>query len=127
MAQWSDVERVAVALPGTSKGAAHEGSPAILVGKNQFARLRVTDEGGEILQFWVADEDLVQGYVDLDPATYRGARGYSRKVVMATLDRLDVEVLGELLVESWAARAPATLRRQHPAVAKAQARRPPEA
>lgn len=114
MASWRDVERVALALPGATKGAAHEGSPAILVGKNQFARRRTTDAGDEVLQFWVADEDLVQGYVEIDATIYWGARGYSRQVVMARLAHLDADAVRDALVESWTARASATLRRQHP-------------
>ena len=50
----------------------------------------------------------------------RAARGQScRKVVMARLDRLDEEMLGELLVESWRCRAPAGIRRAHPDVDEA--------
>lgn len=111
---WIDVERVGLSLPETSLGAAHEGSPALLVRTQQFARLRWDDVGGEILQFWVPDADLVAAYAQDDPATYHGAPGYSKKVVMASLARLDNQTLRELLVESWACRAPVTLRRKHP-------------
>ena len=113
MATWSDVERMALTLPAASKGEAHECSPAVLVGSNQFARRRTADDGKEILQFWVADEVMVQGYVDRDPAVFTSARGYSRKVVMARLERLGDEHLRELLVESWMARATATMRRRY--------------
>jgi len=111
---WIDVERVGLSLPETSLGAAHEGSPALLVRTQQFARLRWDDVGGEILQVWVPDADLVAAYAEDDPATYHGASGYSKKVVMASLARLDPQTLRELLVESWACRAPVTLRRKHP-------------
>ena len=111
---WVDVERVGLSLPETSLGAAHEGSPALLVRTQQFARLRWYDVGGELLQFWVPDADLVAAYAQDDPATYHIAPGYSRKVVMASLARLDHQTLRELLVESWACRAPVTLRRKYP-------------
>ncbi len=75
--------------------------------------MRTADDGAEILQFWVADEVMVQGYVDQDPAVYTSARGYSRKVVMARLETLGDEQLRELLVESWMARATATMRRRY--------------
>src|SRR5262245_62568735 len=114
MTTWSDVERLALSLPDTSAGEAHEGSPAFLVGSRQFARLRWDDGGAQILQFWVAEEVLVQGYVDQDPATFGGARGYSRTVVMAQLERLPEDLLRDVLVESWRARATATSRRRHP-------------
>jgi hypothetical protein len=113
VASWTDVEKVALELPETTKDEAHEGSPAIYVRTQQFARLRWDDTGGEILQFWVPDEDLVQAYVEADPAAYFGAAGYSRKVVMARLRMVDETTMRELLVESWICRATATLRRQH--------------
>jgi len=111
---WNDVERIGLSLPDTSLGAAHEGSPALLVRTQQFARLRWDDVGGEILQFWVPDPDLVAAYAQDDPTTYHGAPGYSKKVVMASLPRMDPQTLREVLVESWACRAPVTLRRKHP-------------
>ena len=114
MASWADVEKVALDLPETAKGEAHEGSPAIYVRTQQFARLRWDDTSGEVLQFWVPDEDLVHAYVQADPATYYGAAGYSKKVVMARLPMVDQATMRELLVESWICRATATLRKQHP-------------
>jgi hypothetical protein len=114
VATWADVERIGLSLPETALGEAHEGSPALVTRERQFARLRWDDDGREILQFWVADPDLVAAYVNDDPATYRGAPGFSKKVVMATLSRLDDQLLRELLVESWSCRAPASLRKAHP-------------
>ena len=114
MSSWSDVERIGLSLPETARGEAHEGSPAVLVRDRQFARLRWDDAGAEILQFWVPDADLVAAYVQDDPTAYRGAAGYSKKVVMATLTSLDGQTLREVLVESWSCRAPAGLRKQHP-------------
>jgi hypothetical protein len=113
VALWADVEKVALALPQTTKGDAHEGSPAIYVRTQQFARLRWDDTGGEVLQFWVPDADLVQAYAEADPVAYYGASGYSRKVVMVRLRMIDAAMLRELLVESWMCRATTTLRRQH--------------
>lgn len=113
VATWADVEAVALSLPATAKGEAHEGSPAIYVRTQQFARLRWDDSGDEILQFWVPDEDLVQAYVQADSAAYFAAGGYSRKVVMARLRMVDEATMRELLVESWICRATATLRKQH--------------
>ena len=110
---WADVERIGLSLPESSLGEAHEGSPAVFVRSKQFARLRITDDDREVLQFWVAEPDLVQAYVDDDPTTYGSARGYSPCVVMATLARLGIDLLRELLVESWSCRAPARLRAAH--------------
>jgi hypothetical protein len=55
MASWADVERLGLALPGTEKGEAHEGSPAIYVGRNQFARLRWDGDRREnLVESWTA-------------------------------------------------------------------------
>ena len=107
---WADVERIALSLPETARGEAHSGEPAVLVRTRIFARSR---EASKVLQFWVADERLVQGYVESDGSTFRGARGYSRTVVMARLSGLDENDLREVLVESWQARTTATLRKQY--------------
>ena len=116
MGTWALVTRIGLALPEAEPGEAHEGSPALMVGSRQFARLRLSDEGREILQFWVADPELVHAYVDEDPETFYGAPGYSKKVVMARLDRLDDAFVPELLIESWRCRASASVARRNPEV-----------
>ncbi len=70
MTTWADVERVALSLPETARGEAHSGEPAVLVRKRIFARSR---EESTVLQFWVADERLVDGYVESDGLTFWGA------------------------------------------------------
>jgi hypothetical protein len=107
---WADVERVALTLPETRLGEAHSGEPAVLVRRAIFARSR---EEGAVLQFWVADPDLVHAYVESDGTTYQGAAGYSRTVVMARLSRLGEGDLRNVLVESWRARATTALRQRH--------------
>ena len=113
MATWADVERVGLSLPETLLGDSHGGEPVVLVRTQQFARFR-GDDGGEVLQFWVAHEDLVTAYETSAPEIFRGARGFSRKVVMARLGALGDAELREVLVESWACRATATLRKANP-------------
>jgi hypothetical protein len=110
VATWTDVERIALRLPETGRGEVHSGEPAVLVRSTIFARSR---EQGTVLQFWVADPDLVPSYVESDGATYRGAAGYSRRVVMARLAGLDEGDLRDVLAESWRARATAALRKRH--------------
>jgi hypothetical protein len=111
MATWVDVGRIGLTLPGARSGEAHSGEPAVFVGDRVFARSR---EDGRVLQFWVADEQLVAGYVESDGATFRNARGYSRLVVMARLSGLDPSEVRDVLVGSWRCRAPARLRNAHP-------------
>ena len=116
MATWADAERVGLTLPGAALGEAHEGSPAVVVGSRQFARLRFDDGGAEVLQIWLADTGLVDPVVAEDPEHRWAARGFSRYVVMARLSALDDATLRELLVESWSARASARLRKANPDV-----------
>ena len=113
MATWADVERVGLTRPGTALGEAHEGSPAVLVGSQQFARLRYDEHGADVLQLWLADAGLVEPAVAEDPGHRWAAQGFSSYVVMARLSVLDEETLRELLVESWSGRAPARLRKAH--------------
>ena len=110
MTTWADVERIALSLPETARGEAHSGEPAVLVRTRIFARSR---QESSVLQFWVADERLVDGYIESDGMTFWGARGYSRMVVMARLSGLDESDLRDVLVESWQARTTATLRKRH--------------
>ncbi len=112
MATWADVERVGLTLPETRLGDSHGSEPVVLVRAQQFARFRRNDDGA-VLQFWVPDEDLVGAYVSSAPETFWGAPGFSRKVVMARLRALGAVELREVLVESWACRATATLRKAH--------------
>ena len=112
MATWADVERIGLTLPGAVLGEAHEGSAAVLAGPQQFARLRwdgPPGHGREVLQVWLPDRALVPTYVADDPDQRWGAPGFSRYVLMVRLSSLDEVGLRELLVESWAARAPARL------------------
>jgi hypothetical protein len=110
---WREAERIALTLPDAELGEAHEGSAAVLVRGRQFARLR-WDGDRELLQVWLADPELVAPCVDEDPETYRAIPGYSKLVLLGLLDRLDSAPVRELLVESWAARAPKRLVTVHP-------------
>jgi hypothetical protein len=105
VATWLEAERIALTLPEAELGEAHEGSAAVYVRTRQFARLR-WDEDRELLQVWLPDPALVAPYIEEDPETYRAIPGYSKLVLLAVLDRLDDATVRELLVESWAARAP---------------------
>jgi hypothetical protein len=113
MATWQDVERLGLELPETSPGTAHEGSAALTVGDVQFARLRASGDGREVLQFWVPERELVAAYVEENPLVFRAAPGFSKKVVMAELALLDLHAVREILAESWAARAPGRVLRAH--------------
>jgi hypothetical protein len=66
-----------------------------------------------VLQFRVADSDLVDAYVESDPDANWGSPGFSKKVVMARLSRLDGLILREVQVESWMCGAPIPVRKAH--------------
>ena len=104
MATWRDVERIALALDRAVPGVAHEGSPTIDVGRHPFARLRRSDDGREILQFWTQDLDTDAALADRRD-TFFAVHTFSVKVsVWAWLDRLAVDELAEILTDSWLAR-----------------------
>ncbi|WP_405059260.1 hypothetical protein OG474_41950 [Kribbella sp. NBC_01505] len=109
MANWTDVARIAAALPETTPGQAHEGSPTYEVAGRQFARLRWNNEGREILQFWTPDRESLAA---ASPTTYWLAKAFPA-AIFAWLDQLDTPELTELLTDSWTARSPTRLRRMH--------------
>ena len=113
MTSWRSAEQTALTLPEAQLGEAHEGSPAVFVRAKQFARLR-WDADRELLQIWLPEAGLVAPYVEEDPETYRAIAGYSKLVLLCALDRLDDVTVRELLVESWAARAPKRLVAAYP-------------
>ncbi|TDD56340.1 hypothetical protein E1263_25200 [Kribbella antibiotica] len=110
MADWTEVERIAATLPETAPGVAHEGSPAYDVAGRQFARLRWNDAGREILQFWTPDPADRDALTAGSPATYWLAKAFP-SAVFGWLDAIDAPELVEVLTDSWAARAPARVRR----------------
>ena len=101
MATWADVEQMAERLPGAEPMVAHDGRPAWRAGRHTFARLRLDDDGGELLQVWTDVMDTEQAlagrrdtFVHID--TFR-----FRVTVWDRLDLLDRRELAELLLESY--------------------------
>ncbi|MEP7333485.1 MAG: hypothetical protein ABI692_15510 [Terracoccus sp.] len=101
MASWPDVCHVAARLPGALLGEAHEGSPAWYAGRHPFARLRVDDEGRELVQVWTGEMDSEpalaahrETFVRIDTFRFRVS-------LWARLDRLDRRELAELLLDSY--------------------------
>jgi len=111
MASWTDVEKVASALPGAKPGFAHDGeSPTYDVGRHPFARLRWENgfaDGREILQFWLADEGAARAIQQSEPDAVVVLHVFSKKCSMwVWLDQVEAEEVAELVTDSWAARAP---------------------
>jgi hypothetical protein len=117
MADWDDVRRIALALPGATEGTAY-GRLAWKVGGKLFVwerplRARDLEElgcdapAGPILGVRVehlgAKEALL---AEPGTACFTTAHFDGHAIVMAELDRLALPDLEELVVESWLVRAP---------------------
>lgn len=105
MSTWQDVEQLAGRLPGTTRGEAHEGSPAWFVGRHAFARLR-WDDAREVLQSWSGDLDLGAALADRR-ATFPVVHTFTHRVsTWAYLDALDDREVAELVLDSYLIRGP---------------------
>jgi hypothetical protein len=104
MATWDDVAAISTRLPGAIPGRAPDDTPTYEIGRHPFARLRWTDEGREILQFWTMDPDTEQMLAGRRDTFFRIDAFKVKASVWAWLDRLDEEELGEILTESHRAR-----------------------
>ena len=106
MSTWRYVERLAQRLPDTTRGAAHEGSPAYFVGRHPFARLRRDEEDREILQTWSGDLDLGAALADRRE-TFPVVHVFTHRVsTWAYLDALDDRETAELVLDSYLIRGP---------------------
>ncbi|MGH3447768.1 MAG: hypothetical protein ACRDQA_12085 [Nocardioidaceae bacterium] len=62
----------------------------------------------------MTDPGVQQALIQDDPDTFWVHHQFATPSVEAWLDRLDRTTVREVLVESWTARATATLRKAHP-------------
>ena len=122
MADWDDVDRLALALPGATAGTSY-GNRAWKVGGKGFVwerPLRKTDlealgdaapEGpilGARVEHPVAKEALLAD----DPGVYFTTPHFDGyPAILVRLERIAVEDLEELIAEAWLARAPTRLAR----------------
>jgi hypothetical protein len=126
VADWDDVARVALALPGTSEARSASGRRRWLVRGRTFLRerpLHRTDlvelgedaPAGPILVASVPDQGAKAALLAADPEVYftvSHVDGWA--AVLCRLDRLDDQSLVELATDAWAARAPRRLLAAHP-------------
>jgi hypothetical protein len=131
MADWNDVRRFALRLPGTSE-VTSRGSAQWRVGNKNFTwerPLNATDlvalgedaPEGPIIGVRVADLGVKEALLADDPEvcfTIPHFDGYP--AVLVLLDRIEAAELEELMIEAWLDRAPKRLateyREQHPNV-----------
>ncbi|MCA0144435.1 MmcQ/YjbR family DNA-binding protein [Blastococcus sp. LR1] len=125
MADWDDVARLCLALPGTSEAVSASGRRRWLVRGKTFVRERplhakdlaelgAAAPDGPVLVAAVPDEGAKAALLAAEPDVYFTTSHFDGwAAVLCRLDRLDGAPLAELVSEAWAARAPARLVTQH--------------
>ena len=108
MATEDDVRRLALGLAEVTERPSY-GTPAFRVDGTVFARLH--EEPG-VLVCWTPSLEDKEALLAAEPGTLFTTEHYDGHAsVLIRLERINVEELEELLIDAWAARAPARLRR----------------
>jgi hypothetical protein len=93
-----------LALPGVKEGASHGSTPAFYVQKKFLVRLW---ENGDVL---VVRTDERDKWINIDPETFFFTDHYRNyPTVLVNLERVEPELLEQLLLEAWKGRASKTL------------------
>ncbi len=108
MPTWTDVVRIAKALPDVEEASWFH-SPSLKVAGKGFARLRDEAEGGLVLMCDLDEKAalLASG----DPAFYTTPHYDGYGAILVDLERVDPDQLAELVEESWRRKAPVRLRK----------------
>ena len=118
MATWTDVQKLALALPGTREEVRSEGLRAWIVNKKFFvwerplrksdlAALGDTAPTGDILGVRTADLEMKEVLLASDPDVYFTIphfHGYP--AILVRLAKIARKELSDLIVEAWLVRAP---------------------
>jgi hypothetical protein len=125
MATWSDVRRIALALPETDEHGADRGAPSWRVrgkgfvwerplGKKDVADLGGVAPDGPVLAARVGDLGVKEALLQDDPDVFFTVPHFDGyPAVLIHLDRISVPLLREVVVEAWLDRAPAKLAGQY--------------
>ncbi|SNR63528.1 MmcQ/YjbR family DNA-binding protein [Blastococcus mobilis] len=125
MADWDDVARVCLALPGTTESVAGSGGRQWLVRgkafvwerplrKKDLAELGDRAPVGHPLAAYVPDEGAKAALLAEEPDVFFTTSHFDGyPVVLCRHDRLDERSLTELAGEAWACRAPRRLVAEH--------------
>ncbi len=106
MADESDVRELALALPETTEKPSY-GTPGFRVKDRLFARMH---DLPDTLVVWVADMAEKEALLATAPDTYFETPHYDGyPMVLVHLATIELEELGEVITESWRARAPRRL------------------
>jgi len=85
-----------------------------VAGEGQDLRLGPAAPEGAILAAWVEDLGAKAAMLADDPETYFTTAHFDNyAIVLARLERIDVEELREVVVEAWLARAPKRLAKEY--------------
>ena len=99
-----DVRRVALSLPHTTERPSY-GTPGFRVKDKLFARIR---EEGDVLLVWCEDVGEKLAMIESEPEIFFTTPHYDgHPTVLVRFQAADVELLTELLTESWRLKAPA--------------------
>ena len=121
MAGWSDVERIAGALPESQQISGKDGLRSWRVRDRLFVwerPLRKADRealgdsapDGDVLAARVPDLEARRALIATDPAVYFTTPHFANHpAVLVQLAAIDVDELRELIVEAWTERAPRRL------------------
>ena len=104
MISHDEVRRLALALPETSEED-HHGRPSFRVAKKIFATL----PDGEHVNVMLAPDDILLASQHESGACAPRYWGKTLSAVEVDLRRVPAELLGELLADAWARRAPKRL------------------
>lgn len=118
MATWADIERISLGLPETSAGRAWN-RPAFLVRKAWFVLDRgpapdAVDEAGEriegLIVLYTADEEAKLRLAGDHSGYFLTTPHFDRsRMILVHLDRIPVDELAEVIIESWLVKAPKRL------------------
>ncbi|MET0145351.1 MAG: MmcQ/YjbR family DNA-binding protein [Ilumatobacteraceae bacterium] len=115
MATEADARRIALSLPETTEKPSY-GTPGFRVKDKLFARMH---DLPDTLVVWVADMAEKEAMLAADPDAFFETPHYDGyPMLLVRLPAIDADELGEVLTDSWRARAPrrllAEFDRDHP-------------
>jgi hypothetical protein len=120
MADWADLERLALELPETAEASSRGLRQWQVKGKafvwdrplrpKEVEALGAEAPDGPILAAWVEDLDVKEAMLGDDSEAYFTTAHFDNyAIVLVRLERLGPDELRELVIEAWLARAPKRL------------------
>jgi hypothetical protein len=102
-----DVRQIALALPGAYERPSYGGRPSWRTEARMFTWIR--DEP-DALVVWVESLEDKEALIASDPAKFFTTPHYDgQPIILVRLEAVEVDEVGELIVDSWRLRAPRSL------------------